>query len=227
MTARLPLIAAAAPLAIILALATPAAATTDYVITYSGTIATGEDVTGVFGTPGADLAGDAYTEAFEVHYGTANKTFSPYLTDLNGSGRSDPLIATLTINGHSAVVGQGQYGDMFAYDTGNGDEIIAEAYQTSDTYAVNGVFSPWLYVPGGDIRQPIDYTTRYGDNVGGPFQIGDNGQLAYGFAGVSTLTTGQMPGIPEPAAWTGLLLGFGLAGAVLRRNRARGTSPAA
>ena len=40
-----------------------------------------------------------------------------------------------------------------------------------------------------------------------------------GFSNAVLYTTGDPPGVPEPATWGMMLLGFGAAGAVLRRSR--------
>jgi hypothetical protein len=108
-----------------------------------------------------------------------------------------------------------------------GDEM------TFGEFVVNAVY-PEFEVPAG----PGDEHTRFTDFVAvaidgadsrfGLYQgTGDNAFVVYGFGdvfiqgrGTLTQTITIAEPIPEPATWTMLLLGFGGAGAWLRRRRA-------
>jgi hypothetical protein len=45
-----------------------------------------------------------------------------------------------------------------------------------------------------------------------------------GWSNATLYTTGSPPGVPEPATWAMMLLGFGAAGTALRRSRRRTTA---
>jgi hypothetical protein len=87
----------------------------------------------------------------------------------------------------------------FAYDT-----PLSDAGGTIGISNAPGTFSPQLWVCG-------DSTCLTGD-VSEPFLEGGDHP---GF-----VTTDASPGVPEPAAWALMLMGFGGLGAMLRRRRA-------
>jgi len=99
---------AVAGAALWLVTASPASATI-ITATYTGTVKESLDSTGVFGTPGADLAGVGYSLVFTIDdtvgtYSTFHGTlFDPILSgdQIIGGGVS----AALTINGHSLAFG--------------------------------------------------------------------------------------------------------------------------
>jgi hypothetical protein len=89
--------------ALLLAFASHASAAT-ITATYTGTVKNAFDTTGVFGTPGADLAGAGYTLVFAINpsvgsYSTFNGTIGDPL--LSGDQVFGGMSAALTINGHS------------------------------------------------------------------------------------------------------------------------------
>jgi hypothetical protein len=88
---------------LLLGVAAPASAAT-ITATFTGTVKTGFDQVGVFGTAGADLAGAAYELVFTVDpavgaYSTYNGTIVDPL--LSGDQIFGGKSASLTINGHS------------------------------------------------------------------------------------------------------------------------------
>jgi hypothetical protein len=97
-------------LALLLGAASQASAAT-ITATFKGTVASGLDTTGVFGTPGADLAGAGYSLVYTVDptvgaYSTYNGTIGD--PALSGDQIFQGISAVLTINGHSyAFTGTG------------------------------------------------------------------------------------------------------------------------
>jgi hypothetical protein len=91
--------------ALLFGLAVPASATT-ITATYTGTVKNSLDLGGVFGTPGAELAGAAYNLVYTIDdvvgsYSTFNGTiFDPLLS---GDSIFGGVTAVLTINGHDLV----------------------------------------------------------------------------------------------------------------------------
>src|SRR5690348_4161605 len=88
-------------LLISLGLAAPASAAI-ITTTYKGTVSTGVDTPGVFGTAGANLAGDEYKLVYTIdtgvgHYSTFNGTISD--PALSGDQVFGGMSAVITING--------------------------------------------------------------------------------------------------------------------------------
>jgi hypothetical protein len=90
-------------LLLLLGMASQVAAAT-ITATFAGTVKTGLDTTGVFGTPGADLAGAGYSLVFTIDTVVgAYSTFNGTITDplLSGDQIFGGSAAVITINGHS------------------------------------------------------------------------------------------------------------------------------
>src|SRR5262245_10214729 len=70
------------------------------VTTYKGTVANGTDVTGVFGAPGANLAGLPFIAVFVLDGSApgAVETFAATSSSITGSGPA-PVTAKITIKG--------------------------------------------------------------------------------------------------------------------------------
>jgi hypothetical protein len=84
---------------------------------------------------------------------------------------------------------------------------LVESISVPENYTV-------IYPPGWFPEPVIEYNTFYNQHA----------WLDVGFEGVTpvdyTLTATRVGDVPEPAAWTLLIAGFGLCGALLRRQRA-------
>ena len=90
-------------LGLLLGVASQASAAT-ITATFAGTVKTGLDSTGVFGPPGANLAGVGYSLVFTADTAVGNySTFNGTITDplLSGDQIFLGITAALTINGHS------------------------------------------------------------------------------------------------------------------------------
>lgn len=106
---------AAIAVALLLGLASHASAAT-ITATYTGTVKNSFDSTGVFGTPGGNLAGAAYNLVYTINdavgsYSTFNGTiFDPLLS---GDQIFGGVTAVLTINGHSLAYTGGSPTDSY------------------------------------------------------------------------------------------------------------------
>lgn len=238
---RTNMLAATAAMAL-LAAATQAAAAT-YTLTYEGLVTSGMD-TGTFGVIG-DLAGYRYTAVFTVDTATpgASVTSFPGFANIYGEGAASPVFATLTINAITRSYGSfsGQATDMDGVVTGFGDDSQAAlAYSQEEICGGVGedclIYDLGVYhaaasktndladgdletAPPSHIYGPNDFTfagfhdRRTIDPWAGTFEYRAQGRF---LVEKLTVTSGA---VPEPTTWALLILGFGMAGAGLRRLR--------
>lgn len=222
--------------------ATPALAVTTKT-TYSGVIFDGRDETGLFGTPGSLSGQTAYLSFFfnDETPGATRDTTATY-DHLSGGGAATPGYATVRINGvtvrldvtsafaeqlsdsafdairHS--VGRSDYDP----DTGNyyTIEAIASIVSSDERFIPHpvNVNSPLDYTPV-PIDDPSAYSAYFETNRT------EDGGLTNVFANATFIPTRVTVGVvPEPATWAMMILGFGMAGAFLRRQRNRQPVPA-
>jgi hypothetical protein len=103
-----------AALALATCLSASAASATILNITYSGTVAQGDDETGVFGLGGQSLVGQAFTAKFIVDTdkaGALHQTL-PWYDMLYGNNAASPVSGTFTLNGVTEA-----FGSYYGYDT--------------------------------------------------------------------------------------------------------------
>jgi hypothetical protein len=227
-----------------LAFSVSAQATT-LVITYSGVVSSGIDVTGVFGQAGQDLTGLSYTSVYSLIEptpgavvftdGTSSTTYGGTAYDV-----PSPISATLTINGVTLSVGglyigvvgreNGLPGDIGYdllfheaqdYTAGTINETNNLVYNVIQSYTNN-------FLGAGDYTTSLNYTVQAGDEASGGFQF-FTGNVASGAGPINaygnlTPQTVNVAGItisavPEPATWGMMFIGFGVLGAMSRRKK--------
>lgn len=223
------------------------------VSTYAGVVTGGVDNVGYWGLgQGASLAGQAFTAVFTLDDNTAGATVQvgPLDSHIWAYAPSNPLKATLTINGVSqdfGVTSTGGYGSYYVFNVGGGsqgfqhqtyDEVTVidpgktyDVFQTAiQGFGGNGFTSlspdyrvPFSYVPDAQDVQHVDFYKlhKHWDLVSG------QSQDIYDWHGdlratliTSVYTATPVGGVPEPGAWVLMILGFAGAGAALRRRRA-------
>lgn len=233
-------------IAAIFTLTTTSASAAIVTITYDGVVSSGFDQTGVFGPANTALDGDAFRVVykFDTSQGVAN--LSPtYNTIYGGSaiGTTSPWLRTVaTINGVSTNVNGGFYSEIVGSNIGNFSVQFASVVDSVQMTDINNIttvgqdqISTIAYGYPGNLPATIDqpfYVNTTGDLVSGNLSIFDyvsdaNGNyISARFANADLATTSITEtidgGVPEPATWVVLMLGFGAAGAVLRR---RGQGP--
>lgn len=216
-------LAMAAMIAALAASATTATAAI-VVTTYKGTVTSGHDRTGVFGTAGAIFDGMdfsvAYTTDDSVPFTT--KFADSVQSYITGSGFNDPVTALVTIGGHSLHFGSGPgaVGITKAADnfTGGQDQLYNEA-SVSVFDVQNAVFSLNDFLSSSDYHHNLNYLLQPGDGQYGGFT--SNPITGYDTTAIFHTTSVNInSGAPEPTVWALMVGGFGLAGAALRRRGA-------
>jgi hypothetical protein len=217
----------------VLMAATPASAAL-VMATYTGTVASGTDLTGFFHD--ADLAGDAFTAHFVINTALGQSLNDPgYDARFGGpgfgGGVSPILSADFTLNGvtDSFTMGQDGAGNVFAK---NGWE---QTFFYANSNTTVGTVSDWDYLQLFVLSSPSPVllaSNFTGTNItvlGDPLetnkvfrQVVDNGHTitSYNLALAPTTVTLAVLSVPEPQTWMMMLTGFLGLGAMLRRRRA-------
>ena len=213
-----------------------------YGATYSGT-ASGIDSLGLFGTRGASLNNDSYTETFLINTLAGDKR--------TGSNQQDEyaqaagfITATLTIGGKSVTVNSSIYGEAFVNDGGNVSSSstgihYGAGYDGSDAYhTVYDYTSGVSSIPGGYYGVLASYADNPSASFSGfpttldqPFSLGVGNAGTTGAGSFSVYAEGCLTNVedltlheavaaaPEPGAWLLMLAGVGAMGLMLRGRR--------
>ena len=213
------------------------------VATFTGKVISSNDVSGVFGTPGASLVGLDFTETWTFETGLGVHGFNPGVSESNYGGsqyepghqaynpgmfgpesyNSPTLFATLKINGITADFLGDTYGNNQVYQTSsvyvaNSDHSVAPF---ADHYYAQ-LLQFFTAAPGhSDFQSSFSINAAgfsYGaftDNRAGHVTSGELQALHY------TLQVPSSGGVPEPATWAMMIGGFGMTGVTLRRRRER------
>ena len=239
---------AATAAAVVLGGAAPPAAAAVHQVTYTGKVGYGFDLSGMFGAVGSlneeryslvytidDLAAGA------VHVD------GPDLAQISGSGANSPVRAAITVKGvtwqiNGGTEGYAQQSNLNHANVGGYDYVE----QKSTEYAITPTFyhsyfaRTWIAANGQDFLPSAAFGTPYSydplaqsggggyynlvelnDSVLGPnntYSVVNYAFLNLTIDGVSVSTRGVDGAVPEPASWAMLILGFGGAGAMLRRR---------
>jgi hypothetical protein len=221
--------AAFAAIGLLVAAAASGAQAAVIVTTYTGVVADGVDTVGFFGTPGADLAGEAFTAVYTLDTASSTNFKSPpgaFDDDFQyGLGTS-----SLTIGGATIV---SPWVEEYRY-IANSSQYI---YGWTNLYNYAGSIEFETGIIGSsllnsvDLAQPLSYKIVDGDGSSGFGYF--TGKDPYGNSSNIGLSTEQVEvttdaiAVPEPAAWTLMLTGFLGAGAALRGARRRRAALAA
>jgi hypothetical protein len=211
--------------------------------TYTGTVTSGFDITGLFGVAGANLAGERFTVVYT--YDTA-KAGSSHFQDASEEliyggtqyGPPNPGIDAKVTIGSGTVDVLAGFSSYFITSQGAPAYTEHKIVQTS-----TGAF------PGASSHISVDTTLFTGSvpnrladpfsgTPSGPFAAFSSGvfqdivydpQTGYAAEAKANLTVDHLTvaaaGVPEPATWALMLIGFGGLGATLRR-RSASTRPA-
>ena len=218
---------AAVGVASALIVAQPAAAAVK-IATYTGTIASGLDVTGIFVAPGADLAGYAYVATYTYDWTLGGTRFSDGITNYSYGGLSQGngspvLAATFTLNGVTKSLTGSFYGVAFTSTSSYVQHLAQESVRTANTVSGNYVYNI-NYAPGapGSLDSdfgPVAASGGQGLAVFNTIDSTTGERLAFASAnlgGDAVYSVGDA--VPEPATWALMIGGFGMVGGALRRR---------
>ncbi|WP_293903835.1 PEPxxWA-CTERM sorting domain-containing protein [Phenylobacterium sp.] len=176
--------------------------------------------------PGAASPEPGYhvVNAFDVATGITGSNFQIKVPPSDGNGAlpansipaGTPYLSVL--GGGFANVSLGGLFSAFQFDWGSID--------TYNTLTIHGTAGDVVVVPGGNFPNQAD-GNQFAAGTNGVFTV--VGTAGEKFTGI-TLASGSNSfeidnlavagGVPEPAAWTMMILGFAAAGSLIRRRRA-------
>lgn len=195
-----------------------AASASKYLVSFSGVMASGTD-SGLFGAPG-DLTGKSFVASYRID------TSNAFHDNPGVSDTIYPAPATLTIDGVSFVLPTHALLGSFANTSAGGldfwVESVVDANPLDIEYISNTAFSPWFQpnfnFGAGAIISATGGGNLYVHRCCCP-SCGPN-FVEIQTSGVFSTDKVTITPVPEPATWGLMIVGFGLAGATLRRRRA-------
>ncbi|MCF1709899.1 VPLPA-CTERM sorting domain-containing protein [Tabrizicola sp. J26] len=218
--------------------AIPASAATMKAV-YSGKVNYGYDMTGVFGTAGADLSGLDYVLTYVYDTSKGYRWTSGGYDQVYGGewyGKESPVLsATLKINGHSTEFGADSYGSSYAYSDQSSYSYrydYAYDYSYDDThYAYDYIYSYGGFSQGssGNLEDlatltEAAYGYSYFEKYVYDYSDWSASSYVYGSLALSKLSVSEYEpaAVPLPASALMLVAGFGGLGAlrVMRRRAA-------
>jgi hypothetical protein len=210
---------AVAAAALWLVIGQPASAAT-ITATYAGTVETSFDSAGVFGTPGADLAGADYSLVFTIDDTVGSySTFNGIISDplISGDQILSGVTAALTINGHSlAFTGSNPAGN---YDIVAGKPGFGAIVHQAESPA--GVITAGLQTtnPGLEFPTSVYTAVALSSCPTGSCVAGISFSLSSGFFGRLNFGSLTVAATPIPAALPLLISALGGLGFVGWRRR--------
>ena len=210
----------------------PASAAT-ILITYTGTVSSGMDETGVFGAAATDLTGKAFTSVYTLNYpifGAADVSGTNYHETyggaIYGSNTVSPLSAQITINGVTKSLSGAYSGDHSLQALpGTVSRILDQVGDDNQNNIINFISNDVNDVINSlNFSDPVSYNLKFGDYSDGGFHLGHLSDLnrvsdAVGNFNNLSVKVESVGAVPEPATWALLLMGFGMVGATLRIRR--------
>jgi hypothetical protein len=161
----------------------------------------------------ADYATNPYVSNFSVSWSNQTYTDYPYLTSWTWSGLPQSDDNDFAVSFYSSVSLTDTGGSISIFPTSgfisalDGDFNLDLTYQTGSSHPVGSIFTDTT-TGGGTLDL---YLTDTGGGDVGPHDAESNGPFTLASVHAS---------VPEPAAWSLMILGFGALGVALRRRRA-------
>lgn len=210
-------------------------------ITVTGNVTNGFDATGKFGAVGASLAGLPFSAIFTVEPKAGNTVINTAtLSYLFGTGVTSPVTAALTIGTGTQFYAGKLHGSARANNgvsggTINGTDGLYYSSEDTDVTTLPPPPASTLFYVSVDTLRDLLSQANYSsyptinllpsDNGVGFAQVanrdpvtGQYGATTYANLALSTISATVAPPVPEPATWAMMVLGFGVAGAAMRRR---------
>jgi hypothetical protein len=201
----------------LLAVQTSPAAAASWIITYTGHVSEGYDLTGEFGAANTSLNGAAFTSVYTlteptagaVHYDGSGSSINQQYT--YGSNAENPLSANITINGVTKAIAPGAYyGQAFQLDDVSIDQISHDVVEFGTRSLSNRIYNS-VYSNGtnnifnsSDYHKSLNYTLQSGDSSFGLVEFYSYNDItnetlhnAYGNLKADAVTIGPY-GPPQP-----------------------------
>jgi hypothetical protein len=193
------------------------ASATTFEMTFQGTVASGYDFSGLFGSANTYLGGDSYTTAFfydpSISFGDPNNSFGG--TAFGGAHSASPILsAAITINGHTYSLTSSST-TWYAYMFAQSSEVIADFCPSSSTSCDTHLFN-------------------IGQGTGGPSSLTAVGSYNLSATGgifaalndsLSLNTSAEQiavaAAVPEPSTWGMMILGFAGIGFMAYRRKSK------
>jgi hypothetical protein len=181
-------------------------------VTYTGTVSSGADSANAFGLAGANIVGDSYVAYYRIDTSAGTSTTSATVNQTfggSGVGTTSPILtSSVTINGVTVTVGGSYYGVTYGENDGAPGNF-SEQYQ----FASNNKFGTLVmqnYIDNNSATLPasistsISYTVVGTDSQFGYYQSPADGVIEANLANLNVV----VEGVPEPATWAMMILGF-------------------
>jgi hypothetical protein len=190
--------------------------------TYTGTVSSGFDNAGFFGSYNADLSGLAYTATYvfdtavpgAAQYGSGG-TFFTY-----GGGVNTPAVsAAMTINGHTFTTNGLGHAELDASNMSSGSfRTYAQANAAFGSQFDNFLETQDPAAPyPTSLSSPFTYTYHAvgTSSAYGTFKIGGD------WLSLSPTTVTLTAAVPEPSTWAMMILGFAGVGFMAYRRKSK------
>lgn len=195
-----------------------AASATTFTVSYSGTLNSFTDTSGIFGAKGATVASSPFSASF-----TIDKADGAYWNNSNGTGWTQNRLAAsnvaITINGRTFTLATLSAGSFQTPPSWQGSFLSSYTGLSSENIFLLANLYFYTYNAGAfpdfgtnfDVTAPSGSFTQFDGSLDNDYFSGSITNVRY----VNQVAAA----VPEPAAWALMLAGFGMVGGAMRRKR--------